>query len=113
MAFRRGGGIRYPSPPLSGGSKLNNSTCGIEKKNRAPSRVQLNFVFTFFQLNRLAGAVTLYDLLLWDMLWHGYRCIAFSPPLLLDDPVTNCCTFDTYLLYPLNFVGPLDSDQNN
>ena len=36
VAFRGGGGIRYPPPSLSGGSKLKNSTCGVEKKNRPP-----------------------------------------------------------------------------
>ena len=35
MAFEGGDGVR--SPPLSGGSKLNNFLCGVEKKNRAPS----------------------------------------------------------------------------
>ena len=31
MAFGGGEGVRYP-PPVSGGLKLNNSTCGVEKK---------------------------------------------------------------------------------
>ena len=39
MASRRGDGVRYP-PPLSGGSKLDNLRCGVEKKQfRAPSRL--------------------------------------------------------------------------
>ena len=29
MPFRGGDGVRYPPPP-SGGSKLNNSTCGVD-----------------------------------------------------------------------------------
>ena len=66
MAFRRGGGIRYPSPPLSGGSKLNNSTCCVEKKKTAApgpcvvfSRVPKaakGFFFFMGKGNRLEGS---------------------------------------------------------
>ena len=43
VAFRGGDGVRYP-PPLSGGAKLNNSTCGIKKKSAAPGGLSF-FVF--------------------------------------------------------------------
>ena len=42
MAFGGGDGVRYP-PPLSGGSKLNNLTCGVEKKKFGHPRCTSHF----------------------------------------------------------------------
>ena len=42
MAFRGGDGVKYP-PPLSGGSTLNTSTCGVEKNIGCPQVEKIFF----------------------------------------------------------------------
>ena len=56
MAFGGGGGVRHP--PLSGGSKLNSSTCGVEKKISTPGLTDLffdQFTVTLYKLYDTIG----------------------------------------------------------